>query len=266
LAVSIVSLLDILAERAAQQIAHVLDELVDVEQLRLQRPAPRERQEALREVGADLRRCHGAGDGPIESGNALCVLFGDFEVPGDDRQQIVEIVGDAARQLPQRLHLLRLTQLLLEDLAFRHVAQHDQEFPARASVDRRNGSFDVDGRAVESDQPGFEAGARLCRPGDLAEPVLDALSIFGVQPIQQRPADDLLEAGGAEHAETRAVGESHSFGVMHENRFRHALEEPKLRFVAPRTRSESRRVTSCQHGDGYPLCCRRFAAPRCAAA
>ena len=33
---------------------------------------------------------------------------------GDDRQHIVEIVGDATGHLAQRLHFLRMAQLLLE--------------------------------------------------------------------------------------------------------------------------------------------------------
>ena len=63
------------------------------------------------------------------------------------------------------------------------------------------------------------------------------------------------EAGGAEHAQAGGIGEAHALGMMHENRFRDALEEPQLRLFARRLRWESRRIASCQHGNGYPLPC-----------
>src|SRR5262249_34395299 len=39
-----------------------------------------------------------------------------LRVAADDHQQIVEVVGNAARQLAERFHLLRLRQLLLRAL------------------------------------------------------------------------------------------------------------------------------------------------------
>ena len=39
-----------------------------------------------------------------------------LRVTADDHQQIVEVVGDAAGQLAERLHLLRLGELLLRPL------------------------------------------------------------------------------------------------------------------------------------------------------
>jgi hypothetical protein len=40
-----------------------------------------------------------------------------FGVTENDRQQVVEIVSDAASQVAHRLHLLRLSQLLFEPFA-----------------------------------------------------------------------------------------------------------------------------------------------------
>ena len=42
----------------------------------------------------------------------------------DHREQVVEVVRDAAGQPAHGFHLLRLTELLLEPLQFRHVARH----------------------------------------------------------------------------------------------------------------------------------------------
>jgi hypothetical protein len=44
--------------------------------------------------------------------------------PGDDGEQIVEVVGDAPREAPDRVHLLRLAELLLEAAALADVLQH----------------------------------------------------------------------------------------------------------------------------------------------
>jgi hypothetical protein len=48
-------------------------------------------------------------------------------VARDDAEQVVEVVGDAARQPSDRLHLLGLTELLLERAQLGHVARDRQE-------------------------------------------------------------------------------------------------------------------------------------------
>ena len=40
-------------------------------------------------------------------------------------EHVVEVVRDATGEAADRLHLLRVEQLLLERLAFGHVAEHD---------------------------------------------------------------------------------------------------------------------------------------------
>ena len=44
------------------------------------------------------------------------------------REQIVEVVRDAAGELADRVHLLRLAHLLLEPAALGHVARHGEHF------------------------------------------------------------------------------------------------------------------------------------------
>jgi hypothetical protein len=121
------------------------------------------------------------------------MFAGNLEITGDHRQQIVEIVGDAAGQLSQRLHLLRLAQLLLEQLALGDVAQDHQQLVRPAPLDRRDRGLDIGGRAVESQQPRLDPRTRPSRPDDLREFVLDALAVGRMQAIQHRAADDLLE-------------------------------------------------------------------------
>jgi hypothetical protein len=43
-----------------------------------------------------------------------CTVFDKLEIPGNHHEQIIEVVGDAARELADGLHLLTLMQLLLD--------------------------------------------------------------------------------------------------------------------------------------------------------
>ncbi|MGO7580484.1 hybrid sensor histidine kinase/response regulator, partial [Rhizobium ruizarguesonis] len=49
----------------------------------------------------------------MEENAAAQAPLGEIEVADDDRQHVVEIMGDAAGQLADRLHLLQLTDLRL---------------------------------------------------------------------------------------------------------------------------------------------------------
>ena len=68
----------------------------------------------------------------------------DVEAADDQGQQIVEIVRDAARQLPDRVHLLRLMQLLLKTTSFGHVVGADDDAAESAGLlgRRRNNRLD----------------------------------------------------------------------------------------------------------------------------
>ena len=87
---------------------------------------PAEGEELLRETGSAIRRscdlCDVVARGiiPAELGEQhLRVAF-------HDRQEIVEVVGDAAGELSDRLHAHCLAQALLEAFALRDVADRSQ--------------------------------------------------------------------------------------------------------------------------------------------
>ena len=112
---STVSIAIVLAERAAQQVGHAGDELVASTGSRLQRLPAREGEQPLRQRGRALRAAAsamstaGAAAGRRPSAQAA---LEQVEIAEDDGQQVVEVVRDAAGELADRLHLLRLQQLL----------------------------------------------------------------------------------------------------------------------------------------------------------
>src|SRR5262249_43613088 len=139
--------LDVLVERGSQQADDLLDRAVEVDGDVLVLAAAREAEQRPRELGGAvtglldrLRR----GDGPlVESARDLEKLG----VPHDAGEDVVEVVGDAAGQGPDGLHLLGLVELLLQldllrDVTGRGDVVHD---PAGDVAHRRDrGLFLVD--------------------------------------------------------------------------------------------------------------------------
>ena len=105
--------LDVLADDALQQRIDTRQHLVEVERLRLQDLAPAEREQLARQALRALSR--GADLPDVDRRRVVGpeVLQHQLAVAEDGRQQVVEIVGDAAGEAPDRFHLLRLQQLLL---------------------------------------------------------------------------------------------------------------------------------------------------------
>ena len=106
--------LDVLADQAAQHLLDLEDELVDAHDARLERLAAAEGQQLVGQLPAALGR---AAD--LLERRALRVLQiaagqQQVAVAGDHGQQVVEIVGHAARQAAHGLHLLRLPELLFQ--------------------------------------------------------------------------------------------------------------------------------------------------------
>ncbi len=107
---------DRLPQRAAQQLGHRQHLVVEVENDGLEPAAAREGQQPIGQPRAHQRRVVGAGQ-QVALLVALDFHLEQLEIAGDDRQQVVEIMGDAAGQLADRLHALRLAQrLVLHDL------------------------------------------------------------------------------------------------------------------------------------------------------
>src|SRR5438309_2056624 len=115
--------LHLLSNQAAQHLVRVGDDVVQVEDPRLDGLAAAEGQQLPREVAGGLR---GATD--LVEILAMGAVGGKVEkdqirVPENRRQDVVEIVGDPAGQRAKGVHLLRLPQLLLELFALGDVHQ-----------------------------------------------------------------------------------------------------------------------------------------------
>ncbi len=134
---------DRLAERSLQKIADSGDQRVGVDRLRSERLPAGERKQARGQRAGALdalqrhvlrpfdprprRRLRQMDELPVDG----------VEAAEHEGQEIVEVVRDPAGELAERLHLLRLAQLLLEPPPLRHVARAD-DHPARLAVAGRN--------------------------------------------------------------------------------------------------------------------------------
>ena len=81
----------------------------------IERLATRERQQSLRKGRRPLRAAHGVIDCVLHvrmSGLAGMALH-CLQIPKDDHKKVVEVVGNAAAQLSDRVHFLRGGQVFV---------------------------------------------------------------------------------------------------------------------------------------------------------
>ena len=106
--------LDVFADQAAQHAERRPDRVVQVEHSGGHQLAAGEAEELAGDPGGPRR---GRFDGFEIQAHGTGRVAGEqrqFDVPGDDAQHVVEVVGDSAGEAAHRLHLLRLRQLLLQ--------------------------------------------------------------------------------------------------------------------------------------------------------
>ena len=245
--------LDAGAERRPQQLDGVEHQRVDVDAARLQRLLARERQQAVGEIGGARHRLIDHR-GNVPQRRPVGHAVGEhFDAAGDHRENVVEVVRDAAGELADRLHLLRLAQLALGFLERREVAIHDHRAGERAirvfHAPRACG--ELHHRVIAVADAEFDVVEALTAPRPRRRTVVirhrrDAVGEEAfVFPLPAFGADVL---GDPEQGHASRIGKHPlALGVEHRHRVRHAGDGlvEQLRLAA------QRRIGFVDLGDGF---------------
>ena len=194
--------LDGCAERTLQQLRHAVDEFGDIDGLELELLAPGKRQHALRQRRAALSTLQGVVDELVHLAVAgWQAAFHELKTALDGHQQVIEVMGDAAGQMTDRLHLLRLHQCfprafegLFRFLAFGDVPRDlgEADKHALAIADRVDDDVRPELRAVLADAKAFSFESPFtprCFKRDRGKP---GLAVFLGIKDREVLADDLF--------------------------------------------------------------------------
>src|SRR5690606_15006410 len=120
---------------------------VQVEHARLQHGAAAERQQ----LPGKPRRTHARVTHLAQRSEQLVLILvsreEELRMTGDDREQVVEVVSNPARELTDGVHLLRLLQLLLERTLPRDVTHDPREVAAAVEHELAHGELQGERRA-----------------------------------------------------------------------------------------------------------------------
>ena len=181
-----------LADQAPEHGAHLVHDRVEVHQPRLQHLLPAEGQELARRApaarwAARPISCRSSRRGSTRGGAGQQQLG----AAQDGREQVVEIVRDAAGELADRLHLLRLPELVLEALPVGDVPEVRQQRD-RTPIgvgDDREVEIHPEHAAVGPGPPGLEVHApSLARHQPIPPGALGG-NVVGVQERAHRGAE-----------------------------------------------------------------------------
>src|SRR5437899_688203 len=104
---------DVLSDQALEHRDRLADRGVEMQDARLEHLLSAERQELLGERGGSMRRPLDQIEVLARLRTPLEALQEDFAATMDDRQEVVEVVGHAAGETADRVHLLGLQERLL---------------------------------------------------------------------------------------------------------------------------------------------------------
>ncbi len=176
---------DVLGDGPAEQFLHGRHELVGIDGLGVEGLPAREGEQAVGESRRPVRGGHGGRRVALQVlGPTLRdARLHEIEGSHDSREQVVEVVGDAARELADRLHLLSLAQLILQELALRDVTAD----PIDDVRLRGQGPVDPSIRPVPGPQAQVEIGDTPSGPKG-RERVLQRRAVLGMnQGIEPDP-------------------------------------------------------------------------------
>ena len=186
---------DILADQPLQHGAETGHQPVQIEHLGLQHLAAAERQQLLGQGGSALPGLH-----DLLHRVAVLIAVGkavenQLAVTGDDGEQIIEIMGDTARQHADRFHLLRLPELVFQLHPSADIHQ-DGKLCGPAAI------LDVMERNLHLNRPpGFGT-----MPDSNRNPDSGCIGIFTREPLLDRP-----ETAGPKPASNEAPRGEYSY-------------------------------------------------------
>jgi len=166
--------LDVFAEQPPQHAVHVGDHGIDVEHLGSEHLAATERQQLSGELRGPKPRVPdflGVLASRVAGRRVVQQQLGRAQ---DGGEQVVEVVGDASRELPHGFHLLRLAQLLLELALRAHVAGEHEPGAAAGELERPGDEIHIEALALLRAVTDPGAHGTVVRPARqlLVEPAL----------------------------------------------------------------------------------------------
>ena len=126
-----------LLSRPVEGFTGLLDQQVEVDGPDLVAALAGIAQKLGREPGAALDLFLDAFEPLVEGVFQVQVEEHERDVPLDDHEEVVEVMGDAAGQGAHGLHLLGVVELGLDLLALAHVVEHHDEGPLHVVADRQ---------------------------------------------------------------------------------------------------------------------------------
>ncbi len=200
----------------------------------------RERRGTVRRIGDgrdSAEGLHGV-EGVVVGGQ---IVGEQLAVATDREQHVVEVMGDAARQAPDRLELLSLEDLTHGELASRDVHHGGEDLKPARPEDRRQADLYRELRAVLASSGEVEADAH--RPGQRAGQVFGSVGDVSGDPFGEEELDRLADQLVARVAEgelgLRVDIRDLGAGVDRHHRVGRGLEEGRPDLI--RLRRERRR-------------------------
>jgi hypothetical protein len=167
------------------------------------------------------------------------VLQQHVGVAVDDGEQVIEVVGDAAGEPAQALHLLRLADLLAKllfvafgDLASGDVADEDDRAVLAIDLHGRGRSLHLDLAAVQAQH---HLLARRRSPAfviEEADPLLHRVAMIGGDEIKHPPAQHLARVERGEETQRGGIEIAEAAAGLNEDGLRRALHQQFEAFAA----------------------------------
>ena len=120
--------LDVFANQPPQHVAHVGDQRIQIDDRRLHHLLAAECEQLSGQAGSALGRLHDLRNLVAHGFRQIRLLLEQVRIAQHGCQQVVEVVRHAPGELADRLHLLRLPELLLELLLVADVDADAEQF------------------------------------------------------------------------------------------------------------------------------------------